>query len=180
MKGSCCCNVPVFNKTPFYSSCRNLPFKSTRRASRKCVTRCQRGPTWACQVTWRLPDDSVILQMADVPPYARKHLPGGDMCGLRMTLTRATERHLSDGALVLCKLQIANCKKKKTCDAIVALSSLWMPPWWRSVRHCLLSVINENVFWLNGHKLVPRCATCGGGGGKYMAFAVWGINGMVE
>lgn len=113
MKGSCCCNVPVFNKTPFYSSYRNLPFKSTRRASRKCVTRCQRGPTWACQVTWRLPDDSVILQMADVPPYARKHLPGGDMCGLRMTLTRATERHLSDGALVRMQIANCNCKKKK-------------------------------------------------------------------
>ena len=109
-----CCDDPVFNKTPFYSSRCNLPFKSTRRASRKCVTRCQRGPTWACQVTWRLPDDSVILQMADVPPpSAQKHLPGGDTCGLRMTLTRATKRHLSDGALVLCKLQIANWKKKK-------------------------------------------------------------------
>ena len=140
----------------FYPSNCNSPFKSTRRASRKCVTRCQRGPTWACQVTWRLPDDSVILQMADVPPSARKHLPGGDMCVLRMTLTRATERHLSDGALVFCKLHPPPKKKEKkkkpvtplllchhsechldgeACDIVCYLRWMKMFSGWMATRH---------------------------------------------
>lgn len=91
----CCCNFPF-----------RFPFLVQSRSSvaKKRHTHCHQGLTWAHQVTWHFPDDSVIPQMAD-SPLTRNICPAG---------TRADqewrEQEPSRGICQMEHERFANCK----------------------------------------------------------------------